>query len=675
MLTDLLSTRLQALIGGPVARRMARYRLWVGEIAGFEPGLRAESDAQLKERCLSLRYRARSGERLQRMLPETYALVREAAQRTVGLRHFDVQLLGGMAMFDGAVAEMQTGEGKTLTATLPLVLRGLSAQGAWLATANDYLARRDAEWMGPIYHLLGLTAGVVLTGMSREARRAAYACDVIYGTAREFGFDFLRDRLAQRDGGQPLAWLADAADGDTHGARGPAAPSLPGQPLDGPTGQVRAGTLDLPVQRLPHAIVVDEADSLLIDEARTPLIISGSIDQGEDAAALYEWAAGHASEFSEQDFELEEQTGAILLTASGRDKVRSLKIPQTLRVPGIPVLYEQIERALAARRNFQRDRQYIVRDGEVVIVDEFTGRLGEGRRWQAGLHQAIEAKEGVPITSDLGHVARVTVQDFFVRFSHVAGMTGTARASAREFRKCYRLQVVPIPTQAPARWQRLPDSIHATGAEKWAAIVEEVVRVHATGQPVLIGVRSIERSEQLSGQLTRAGIAPAVLNAVHPAEEAAIIARAGETGKVTVATNMAGRGTDIKLGGGVAELGGLFVIGTEMHESARIDRQLAGRCGRQGDPGSFRQFVSLDDELLQTAFGPQRAARMARAESILLTRNPAVQMPRLSRLFQHAQRIVERRHYRDRVVLQYTEHRRQQMLAALGLDPYLDAPD
>lgn len=636
----------------------ARRRSRLSRVETFEPVIRGEPDARLGERCLSLRYRARRGESPPKLLPETFALVREAASRAVQLRHFDVQMLGGIALLEGAVAEIETGEGKTLIATLPLTLMALYGNGALLATANDYLARRDAEWMGPVYRLLGLSVGVVVAGMSRDDRRQAYDCDITYGTAREFGFDFLRDRLELRSNSAgPFVWMYSAA---TTAQAGASADRITARG----------------VQREPHFILVDEADSLLIDEARTPLVISGGVPQGaETAAHAYVWAAQAAARFEEAlHFEFDEERRGIELTPAGRGLVRSLPLPVELNSVPLPMLYDHAERAVLVLRNFHRDRHYVVRGSEIVLVDEFTGRLAEGRRWQAGIHQAVEAKEGLPTTNETGNLARITVQDFFLRFPHLAGMTGTASPAARELRKLYRLRTVSLPTHRPTRRLIAPARVFGSSDEKWAAIVEDVERATACGRPVLVGTRSIEASEVLSGRLQAAGIDHQVLNARHPEREARIVAQAGERGRVTVATNMAGRGTDIKLGDGIAELGGLLVIGTELHESARIDRQLSGRCGRQGDPGEFRQFLSLDDELLRLAFGSDAAGRIAAMERERL-RNELTANERLTRLFQRAQRLVERRRYRDRVLLQHREHDRHKSLLALGQDPYLDFPE
>ncbi len=639
---------LTTLAKGPVKGRLAQWSAVVPAVAAFEPELQQLSDSELRKRSLSLRYRAKSREPLTRLLPEAFALVREAGVRTIGQRHFDVQILGGIALHHRAIAEMQTGEGKTLTATLPLYLASLTGHGVHLATVNDYLAERDANWMAPIYRLLGLTVGVVLTPMNTAQRREAYACDITYGTAKEFGFDFLRDRLL----------LRRTAEGQT---------DLMAHML----GHHSDSSGDQPVQRSPHFALVDEADSVLIDEARTPLIISALPTEDEKAEVeLYRWSAAAVKQFVEEEhYTYDHEKKTAELTTAGRRLVRNLPRTPALQTCGMLRLYDFIERALRADRAFILDRHYVVRKGEIVIVDEFTGRMSEGRKWRDGLHQAIEAKENVEVTIATGHAARVTIQDYFLRYPHLAGMTGTASNSARELLKIYKLRVVPIPTNRPPIRQRLPEAIYGTNEAKNAAIVEEVREVHAEGRPVLIGTRSIDKSEQLSQLMTAAGIPHEVLNARQVAAEADIIAHAGETGHVTVSTNMAGRGTDIRLGQNVAELGGLHVILTEMHDAARIDRQLAGRCGRQGDPGTFRQFLALDDDILLSGLGPDKAERLTE-----LGKKSPGPFDSLVKVFRKSQRIIERRHFRDRRALMYHEKERKKIQKQMGQDPYLDSP-
>ncbi len=615
-------------------------------IARWETQLQSLSDSDLHRQSLALRYRAKSGEPLHKLLPEGFALVREAARRKLQMRHFDVQLIGGALLMLANVVEMQTGEGKTLTATLPLYLHALTGRGAHLATANDYLAQRDADLMRPVYQALGLTVGVITAEMKPPARRKAYAADITYGTAKEFGFDFLRDRIQARqqtDGGRDV--LSALLGND-------------------------AGPANQPLMRGLHFALIDEADSILIDEARTPLIISEPPGPHEHAAvAGCRWAAGVAGHFHETThYKYDPRPRTVELNVAGRELVRSLRKPCEMDGLATAEIYKLAETAIKVARDFQLDQQYIIRDGEVVIVDEFTGRLGEGRKWRDGIHQAIEAKEGLEISPPTRQAARVTVQELFTRYEHLAGMTGTAASAAGELRRIYKLRMAIVPTRKPCQRRRLPDSVFAASDERWQAVVNEVRTLHAQGRPVLIGTRSIDKSELLSQKLREAGIPHQVLNAKSPAIEAAIVAEAGQAGKVTVATNMAGRGTDIVLGEGVAELGGLHVIASEMHESARIDRQLAGRAGRQGDPGSFHQFLSLEDELLIAAFGQARASKWLKSAE-------SGQANHLAKVFRAAQRRMEQRHSSERRKLQYFTQQRGKMLRQMGQDPYLDAAD
>ena len=627
--------------------RSLQYGHLLRRISAYEPLLAVEGDGDLRRRSLSLQYRALSGEDLDGLLVEAYALMREASRRTLDMRHFDVQLLGGIAMYHGCIAEMQTGEGKTLTATLLLYLMALAGKGAHLATANDYLAARDAELMRPAYALLGFEVGVIQSGMSRAERRRAYACQVTYGAAREFGFDFLRDRLFAH----PLEDVQRVCLG-----------GILGGPCDTPR--------EAPVQRELHFALVDEADSILIDEARTPLIVSAQPgNPPATAQALFRWAAEVAPQFEEdRDYEYDPQRRQANLRAAGRRKVRQLDKPAMLAEVGMLDLYEHVERAIRAARDFTRDRNYVVRDGQVVIVDELTGRLAEGRRWREGIHQAVEAKEGLEVSVPAGEAARITVQDFFLQYRRLAGMTGTASRSRRELRRIYGLRVCVIPTHRPERRVRWPDRVFLDAAAKWQAVVQEVAELHRQGRPVLVGTRSIDKSEHLSQLLADAGIPHAVLNAHRHAEEARIVAEAGQLGRVTVATNMAGRGTDIQLGPGVAERGGLHVLCTELHDSSRIDRQLIGRCARQGDPGSCRQFMALDDEILVAGFGAKKAQRLRQR-----ARKPGAPLHRYARALRAAQRRVERQHFRQRRLLLYQEKERHQRQQEMGQDPYLDA--
>jgi preprotein translocase subunit SecA len=483
--------------------------------------------------------------------------------------------------------------------------------------------------------------------MTQPERKKQYACDITYGTANEMGFDFLRDRLLKR--------RISEGQRDLFGAM---------------LGKAGVGHEE-PVQGELHFMLVDEADSILIDEARTPLIISALPGEEEELEAeAYRWAANAAPEFQEDEhFEYDHKDKTVELTLVGRRRVREIAKPAAMDRMPLSTIYEHVERAIKVAREMFLDRQYVVRNGEIVIVDEFTGRLGEGRKWRAGIHQAVEAKEGVEITFATNQAARITVQDFFLRYNRLAGMTGTGATSGRELHKIYKCRVVPVPTNRPPIRQKLPTLVFGTAEDKWQAIIDDLVEQHALGRPVLIGTRSIDKSELLSTLLKQRGIEHAVLNARHIAKEAEIVAQAGQLGKVTVATNMAGRGTDIRLGPGVQELGGLHVICTELHESQRIDRQLIGRCGRQGDPGTFRQFLSLDDEILLTGFGPKKATKLKQRGEARAARGP---LSGFESYFYTAQKKVERHHFRDRKVLLYHEKERQKMQRAMSQDPYLD---
>jgi preprotein translocase subunit SecA len=646
-LFNIIGSPLSSISSGANRWRLASWAKLVPLVGAMEPELIQLSDEQLRKRSLSLRYRAKSGEPLSKLLVEAFALVREAGRRTINMRHFDVQILGGIAMYHRSIAEMQTGEGKTLTATLPMYLYGLVGKGAHLATVNDYLARRDADWMAPIYRALAMTVGVVETQMSQDDRRKAYQCDLTYGTAKEFGFDFLRDRLLLRRISEGQSDL-----------------------LGGMLGH-RSESSEKPVQGAAYFALVDEADSILIDEARTPLIISAlPTEEQKLELECYRWSAAIASQFvDEEDYDFDHEKKTVELTREGRQKARSLDKPPELDTMGMVNIYRFIERSVLVEREYKLDRQYVVRDGEIVIVDEFTGRLAEGRKWREGLHQAVEAKQGVEVTVATGQAARVTIQDFFLRYEKLAGMTGTAIDSAAELHRIYRCHVIPIPTNRPAIRQRLPTQVFGTETTKWEAVVEEVCQLHKQGRPILIGTRSIDKSEIVSRMLAERGIEHKVLNANHIAAEAEIVKQAGEQGKVTVSTNMAGRGTDIKLGPSVSDLGGLHVILTEMHDAARIDRQLIGRCGRQGDPGTYRQYLALNDDLLLAGLGPKKSDRLKdygeKATSTL---------DRLSYLFRRAQGRIERRHFRQRRALMYFEKERKKMQQQMGQDPYLDTP-
>jgi preprotein translocase subunit SecA len=634
-------------LAGPARSGLAKWATYVPRISALEEPLTQQSDFDLKKTSLSLRYRARSGEPLDRLLFEAFALVREAGRRKLAMRHFDVQLLGGAAVHHNSIVEMQTGEGKTLTATLPLYLAALEGKGAHLATVNDYLAKRDADWMRPLYELLGMKVGCIQGQLPQAERKKQYDCDITYGTANEMGFDFLRDRLLKR--------RISEGQRDLFGAM---------------LGKTGSGNEE-PVQGELHFMLVDEADSILIDEARTPLIISALPGEDEEIEAeAYRWAAQVAPQFEEDEhYDYDHKEKSVELTLIGRRQVRELPKPAAMDRMPLSTIYEQLERAIKVAREMVLDRQYVVRDGEIVIVDEFTGRLGEGRKWRAGIHQAVEAKEGVDITFATNQAARITIQDFFLRYHRLAGMTGTAATSAGELHKIYKCRVIPVPTNRPPIRQKLPTLVFGTAEDKWQAIIDDLVEQHERGRPVLIGTRSIDKSELLARLLESRSIEHHVLNARHVAKEAEIVAEAGQRGKVTVATNMAGRGTDIRLAKDVYELGGLHVICTELHESQRIDRQLIGRCGRQGDPGTYRQFLSLDDEILLTGLGPKKAKKLQEQGQRQAGRGP---LSGYESLFYTAQRKVERRHFRDRKILLYHEKERQKMQRAMSQDPYLD---
>jgi len=635
---------IRAALGG----NLSRCASYLPRIAALEPELQKLSEYDLRKSSLGLRYRVRSGEPLDKLLVEAFALVREAGQRKLGMRHFDVQLLGGAAMHHRSIIEMQTGEGKTLTATLAMYLAALDGKGAHLATVNDYLARRDAEWMTPLFSALGMSVGIIQGQQPQPERRKAYACDVTYGTANEMGFDFLRDRLLSRS--------------LTSGSM-----DLFGQMLGvaGNEGQ------DKPVQRGLNFMLVDEADSILIDEARTPLIISALPGEDEKIAAeAYNWAAKESPSFEEdEDYEYDHDDRTVELTLEGRQRVRAMKKPEAMDRLPLSTIYEYVQRAVKVSREMFLDRQYVVRDGEIVIVDEFTGRMSEGRKWRTGIHQAVEAQEGVEITFATNQAARITVQDLFLRYDRLSGMTGTASSSRGELKKIYEVHVESIPTNKPPIRKELPTLVFGDSDQKWAAVVKDAAEQHALDRPVLIGTRSIDKSEQLAELLAAEGMEPVILNARHVAQEAEIVAQAGQRGKVTVATNMAGRGTDIKLEDEVRELGGLHVICMELHEAQRIDRQLIGRCGRQGDSGTYRQFLALDDEILLLGFGPKRAEKLKRKGEA--ANGP---MRGMSSLFYQAQRRVEKRHFRDRKVMLYHEKERQKVQQQMGQDPYLDTP-
>ncbi len=635
-----------AVAGLPWQRRLARAALKVPRIRHWERVHDRLSDAELRTAGLRLRGRGRGGETLDRMLPEAFGLACVAAKRILGMRPFDVQLAGGVVMHQGGLAELATGEGKTLTATLPVFLNALEGKGVHVTTVNDYLARRDAELMGPVYSALGLTVGVLQQQMGEQDRAAAYRCDVTYGTASEFGFDFLRDRLK------------------VAGAKGQE------QPFWAPwVGGAAAPVGDVGVQRDHHVAVVDEADNIFIDEARTPLIISGATRLATpEEQIVYKWCNDLAQKMQPgRHFEMDEKKQKLELSAEGKQLARYANPPTGPHAHAMDKLHEHLEQALQAHYRFRRDQHYMIENGKVVIIDEFTGRRMPDRHWREGLHQAVEAKEGVPINHPSDHAAQVTFQSYFRLYKRLSGMTGTALQNRWEIRRVYKLWVVCVPTNQPVRRDMYPDRVFPTEGAKFAAVVEEVARLKAAGRSVLIGTRSVEKSEALSRLLKQAGIDHQVLNARQHDSEAKVVAEAGKTGRVTIATNMAGRGTDIKPDPEVIAAGGLHVLGTERHEALRIDRQLAGRAGRQGDPGSAAFFLSLEDELLE-ALGPAKQERLKEKGR----RGGDVDWNSYQPQFEKAQRRVERRHYRSRVDLMVHEKQRQEILKDLGADPYVD---
>ncbi|WP_165073495.1 preprotein translocase subunit SecA [Paludisphaera rhizosphaerae] len=633
------------LAGPTSAGRFASFAVQVQRVNALEPTFEPMTDAELREKALALRLRARQGDSLNGLLPEAFALTREAAKRTIGQRQFDVQVLGGIAIHNSCIAELETGEGKTLVATMPAVLNALPAKGVYVVTVNDYLARRDAEWMGQIYRHLGLTVGCIQTGMSDYERRRAYNCDITYGTSKEMGFDFLRDELKRLQLGDTTRKSFEQAF----------------------LGQGNHGEGEQPVQRSHNFAMVDEADSILIDEARTPLIIGANNQPTQEEASAYYGADQLALTLVRiKDYKYDPVEKKAELTAAGRRKVQARAAHPSFVMLTVDSLYEYVERALRAQIAYLRDRDYVIHDGEVVIVDEFTGRMMPGRQWQDGLHQAIQAKEKLEITLETITAARVTVQDFFKRFKKLAGMTGTITSDAAELRRIYKVGVMQIPTNRRNARVWLPDRVFSNELEKFQAVADQIVEWNRKGAPVLVGTRSIEKSEHLSALLAEAGIEHQVLNAKNHEIEAQIVAQAGQKGKVTVATNMAGRGTDIKLGEGVADLGGLHVIGTERNESLRIDRQLAGRSARQGDPGICQFFVCLGDEIVDS-FGEKPANR------VRLRNDGRGELTSAAwrRYFVQAQRRKERQHFKDRKLLMHYEKQRAEMRTNMGLNPVL----
>jgi preprotein translocase subunit SecA len=637
---------LKALLGTPSQRRLAQAALRIRSIRYWEKEFSKLSDAEMKQTGLRLKGRARGGESLNKILPEAFGLVCVAAQRTLKLRPFDVQLAAGAILHRGAFAEVATGEGKTLVAALPVYLNALTGKGVHVTTVNDYLARRDAEWIGPIYEMLGLSVGVLQMQMEDAERAKAYRCDLTYGMASEFGFDFLRDRLKLSS------------------AKGQATPFW------APWGQGRyQQSLDPRIQREHHFALVDEGDNIFIDEARTPLIISSpSRPATPEEQVVYVWANNLAKDMvREKHFTIDEKKQKVELTEECKQILRWSNPPVGPHSHAMDKLHEHVERAIHSHHRFRRDQHYMVEKEKVVIIDEFTGRRMPDRHWREGLHQAVEAKEGVQITLASDHAAQITFQSYFRLYKKLAGMSGTAAQNFWELRRVYKLWVVCVPTNMPVIRTQAADRVFPTEDAKFDKIVEDIVKLQAKGRPVLIGTRSVEKSEKLSAKLKEAGVDHDVLNARFHEMEAQIVAQAGQPGRVTIATNMAGRGTDIKLGPGIAEKGGLHVFGTERHEARRIDRQLAGRAGRQGDPGSAQFYVALDDELLE-ALGPKKQDALKEIGK----RGGDGSWNRFFRRFMKAQRKMERRHYRQRVDLMAYEKQRQEILKDIGADPYVD---
>lgn len=600
------------MFGDSSEREVKKMFKRVEKINALEPEIAALTDEQLKQKTEEFKTRLAQGAKLDDILNEAFAVVREGSKRVLGMRHFDVQLIGGMVLQEGRIAEMKTGEGKTLVATLATYLNALQGKGVHVVTVNEYLAERDSTTMGRLYNFLGLTVGINKHGLSAEEKRAAYYCDITYGTNNEFGFDYLRDNMVLYK--------------------------------------------EQMVQRPLFYAIIDEVDSILIDEARTPLIISGSANKSTE---LYYICAHFVKRLEEQkDFTIDEKLKIVSLTDEGVGKVEKAFNIENLYDTAHMTLNHHITSALKAQVLFKLDVDYVVQDGEVVIVDEFTGRLMVGRRYSEGLHQAIEAKEGLKVQSESMTLATITLQNYFRMYKKLSGMTGTAKTEEEEFKKIYGLDVVVIPTNRPVIRKDLPDLIYKTEAAKYRAVVNDIVERHKNGQPILVGTISIENSEKLSMMLRQKGVPHNVLNAKQHEREAEIVARAGQFGAVTIATNMAGRGTDIQLGEGVAELGGLHILGTERHESRRIDNQLRGRAGRQGDPGSSQFFLSLQDELMRR-FGAENIMNMM--DRLGMEEDMPIESRLVTRAVESAQKRVEGSNFDARkVVLQYDDVMNQQ---------------
>ncbi|MCI1750695.1 preprotein translocase subunit SecA [Megasphaera cerevisiae] len=608
---------IQRLLGNNTEHELKKMWPTVHQINDLEPKLMALSDSSLQEKTFEFKQRLADGETLEDILPEAFAVVREASRRVLGMRHFDVQLLGGIVLHRGDIAEMKTGEGKTLVATLPVYLNALTGKGSHVVTVNDYLATRDSEEMGQIYKFLGLSVGLIVHDLTYDQRRRAYNADVTYGTNNEFGFDYLRDNMVI--------------------------------------------SKDQMVQRPLNYCIVDEVDSILVDEARTPLIISGP---GEKSTDLYYTLAGVIKQLDKEDYTMDEKQKTIAPTESGVAKIEKMMGVDNMFDNEHLDLNHLVIQALRARFMMHRDKDYVVKNGEIVIVDEFTGRLMFGRRYSDGLHQSIEAKENVKVQGESKTLATITFQNYFRMYNKLAGMTGTAKTEEDEFNKIYKLDVYVIPTNKPMIRKDLPDVIYKTKNAKYRAVVRTVKERNAAGQPVLVGTTSISQSEILSQMLDKEHIVHNVLNAKYHEKEAEIIKNAGQMNTVTIATNMAGRGTDIKLGAGVADLGGLMIIGTERHESRRIDNQLRGRAGRQGDPGTTQFFLSLEDDLMRI-FGSENISKFM--DKLGMEEDEPITHRMITRSIEKAQKKVEGHNFEIRkYVLEYDDVMNQQREVLYG---------
>ncbi|MEK6776351.1 MAG: preprotein translocase subunit SecA [bacterium] len=643
---------MKKIMGTRNERELKKIKPFIGQINALESQIKALSHTELAHKTLEFKDRLQKGETIDDLLCEAFAVVREASVRALGMRHFDVQLVGGIVLHQGRIAEMKTGEGKTLVATLPVYLNALEGKGVHVVTVNDYLARRDSRWMGKIYTFLGMTVGCIVHGISEEERKAAYHADITYGTNNEFGFDYLRDNMKFR--------LQDY------------------------------------VQRDFNYAIVDEVDSILVDEARTPLIISGPTEESTDKYYRIDKVIPRLKK--DVDYTVDEKARSAALTEEGNEKVENYLGVKNLYDPANIELVHHVNQALKAHTLFKRDTDYVVKDNEVLIVDEFTGRLMPGRRYSDGLHQALEAKEGVKIERENQTLASITFQNYFRMYKKLAGMTGTADTEAEEFQKIYNLEVIVIPTNQPMIRKDFPDLIYKTEKEKFKAVVSEIEECRRRGQPALVGTISIENSEKLSAYLKKSGVTHHVLNAKHHEKEAEIVAQAGRFGAVTIATNMAGRGTDIVLGGNpeflafakaeegtekydtllehfraqcreerekVLEQGGLHILGTERHESRRIDNQLRGRCGRQGDPGSSHFYLSLEDDLLRI-FGSERISGIMNRLGI--EEDVPIENRMVTKAIENAQKKVESQNFNIRKqLLEYDNVMNQQREAIYSL--------